>query len=290
MIRRILVPLGGQAGDGAALGAAFVVAKAFDAHVEGLFVHIDPRDAVPLLGEGMSATLAGEIMQAAERESAAACRLANAAFDRARAAADAPVVDRPPGPGGVSAAWLEETGQAEDLVRMRARLSDLVVMSRQEANGSAPLLAILESVLLGSARPLLLAPPPPWSPPASIGRVVALAWNGGTEAARAVSAAMPFLHAAEAVHILTAETPATPAEAGERLAEYLAWQGIAARVARIRPAGGPVGAGLLAKAAELEADLLVMGGYGHSRLREMILGGVTHYVLDHAGLPVLMAH
>jgi nucleotide-binding universal stress UspA family protein len=287
MLRRILVPLAGQTGDGAALGAAFAVAKAFEAHVEGLFVHMDPRDAVPLLGEGMSAALAGEIMQAAEHESAAACRLASAAFDVARGAAGAPLVDRPPGPGGVSAAWCEETGQAEDVVRNRARLSDLVVMSQQEANGNAPLLAILESVLLGSARPLLLAPA---SPPAAIGRVAAVAWNGGAEAARAVSAAMPFLRAAEVVHVLTMETSSTPAEAGEKLAEYLAWHGIAARVSRIRPAGGPVGAGLLAKAAELEVDLLAMGGYGHSRLREMILGGVTRYVLGHAALPVLMAH
>lgn len=287
MLRKILVPLGGQAGDGIALGAAFVVAKAFDAHVCGLFVHIDPRDAVPLLGEGMSAALAGEIMQAAERESATACRLANAAFEAARASVGAPLIDRPPGPGGVSASWAETTGQVEDVVRLRARLSDLVVLPQQDAYASAPLMAVLESVLIGSARPLLLVPP---SVPADIGRTVAIAWNGGTEAARAVAAAMPFLGQAETVHVLTAETTATSAEAGDRLAEYLAWHGIAARVSRIRPAGGPVGAALLARAGELGADLIVMGGYGHSRLREMILGGVTRYVLGHAGLPVLMAH
>jgi nucleotide-binding universal stress UspA family protein len=101
---------------------------------------------------------------------------------------------------------------------------------------------------------------------------------------------MPFLRRAGTVHILTAATSITSAEEAGRLADYLAWHGIQARINTIEPANEPVGSALMTRASELGADFLVMGGYGHSRMREMILGGVTRYVLAHPGLPVLMAH
>jgi nucleotide-binding universal stress UspA family protein len=89
--------------------------------------------------------------------------------------------------------------------------------------------------------------------------------------------------------VLTAETSSTPAAAGDALVRHLAWHGIEARTVRTKPSGS-VGQALMAQAIDTGADLLVMGGYGHSRLRELVLGGVTRWMIDHGGLPVLVAH
>jgi nucleotide-binding universal stress UspA family protein len=287
MMKRILVPLTGHETDRSALEAAFTLARGFGGHVDGLFVRTDPRDAVPMLGEGMSAALVDEIMRSAETETAARARAASASFEAARGQAGAAACERPPGPGGLTASWSEATGRGDDVVPLRARLADAVVFSRAALDLDPLLLPTFETALLGAGRPVLLAPQ---TPVARLGETVAVAWNGGLEATRAVVAAMSLLLRAREVHVLTAATATTPADAGDRLAEYLAWQGVAAKVERVRHVAGPVGAALADRAAEIGADLLVMGAYGHSRLREMILGGVTRHMLGHAALPVLMAH
>jgi nucleotide-binding universal stress UspA family protein len=147
---------------------------------------------------------------------------------------------------------------------------------------------VRENLLLSARRPLLLASA---VAPESIGRIVAVAWNGRPEAARAVGVALPFLRQADAVRVLSAKTGRTGPFEAERLTDYLLWHGITSEQTPVQQrAGEPVGAALLRTAAEVGADLLVMGGYGHSRFREVLLGGVTHYVATHAGLPVLMAH
>lgn len=287
MLRKILLPLSGNPQDAAALRAAFVLARTFGAHVDGLFVRIDSRDAVPLLGEGVSGKTVDDIMRTAEAESAQASRAAGTAFEAARAAAGVPAVEQAPGPGAASARWTELVGRPEELVTREARLADLTVFAQASATADVNSTVILETTLLGSGRPLLLVPDEPY---ATIGSTVAVAWNSSAEASAAVLAAMPFLARAAEVHVLTAETRETAASTGDGLVEYLACHGIAARATYPRPDAGPVGACLVAAAAELRADLLVMGGYGHSRVREMILGGVTRYVIGRAGMPVLMAH
>ena len=123
----------------------------------------------------------------------------------------------------------------------------------------------------------------------TIGERVAIAWNDSAEAARALAFALPFVEAASVVHVLTAETWRTQFEATEDLADYLEWRGIMCERRAIE-AEDDVGAALLQAASAAGADLLVMGGYGRSRLRELVLGGVTRHVLTHAQLPVLLAH
>ena len=287
MLRKILVPVTGRDSDRAVLAMGFTVARIFDAHVEALHVGIDPRDAVPMLGDGLSAALIEEIMKAAEKEAAADAETARQHFEAARAVAQAALTQSAPGPG-MASAWLKiVTGRIDDIVPVEARLSDLVVFPQSAGQGDSRLAVTLETTLLDSSRPLLLAPE---RPPTTIGGTVAVAWNGGAECARAVAAAMPFLLRAATVHILTADTAATSAEEAGRLADYLAWHGIHANIHVLKPANEPVGGAIVARASELGTDFLVMGGYGHSRFREMVLGGVTRYVLDHPGLPVLIAH
>lgn len=286
-IKTILVPLSGVDSDPVALSAAFTVAKMFDAHVDSLFVKLDPRDAVPMLGEGMSGAMVDEIMRAAESEADGHLSVARRHFEEVVRREQIDLREGPPTLEGVSARWREVVGRAEEMVPLEGRLADLLVFSHTEIDRDAQAYATLETALLGAARPLLLAPTGGLK---NLGKTVAVAWNGSPESARAVAGAMPFLRKADAVHVLTAETSVTQSAAGRRIAEYLAWHDVNCQLTIVKPGADPVGQMLTGKAAELGADLLVMGGYGHSRMRELILGGVTRYVLGHAGLPVLMAH
>jgi nucleotide-binding universal stress UspA family protein len=128
-----------------------------------------------------------------------------------------------------------------------------------------------------------------------LGRAVVIAWKNSAEAARAVTAARPFLALADRIEVVAVSESETgedreDRESAERLAESLAWHDIKAS-ARIVPSHGGSGPeALLAAVRDLDGDLVVMGAYGHSRLREMIFGGFTRHILRGADVPVLMFH
>ncbi|WP_044562646.1 universal stress protein [Azospirillum sp. B4] len=293
--RKILTVLTGGAGDRAALAAAFALGtsvagpSADSAHVLGLVPNPDPREAVPALGEGVSGALVEQIMAMVEQESANHRTRARQTFDAAVTAAGAASADQP-GTRGLTAQFREVVGSQEDVAVVQARLADIAVMAQvDEASGGEALL-MLEAVLLDSARPLLVAPTT-FAAGVSLGRRVAVAWNGSRESTHAVAQALPLLKAAEQVTVIAVETAKTEAAVGGELANYLAWHGIRAQVRQpVASAGQPVGGALLGTAEAVGADLLVLGGYGHSRLREMILGGVTRHVLYNTSIPVLLAH
>ncbi len=286
-IRIILAPVFGGAADAGALSAGLGVARRFQAHLSALFVRIDPLDAIPIVGEGVSPAIIDQLTEAAAAEMDRQRAAATATFEAACRAASVPQADTAPGPRGPSAGWREETGRRDDLVPRRARASDLVVFGSAEGDASPDRVAVLEATLFGAGRPLLLVPP---TPPAAIGERVAIAWNDGAEAARAVAGALPFLDSAKAVQVLTAETRRIAPEVAQDLVGYLQWRGIAAERQPVAATDEPVAEALLQAAAAAGADLLVMGGYGRTRLSELVLGGVTRHVLSHPSLPVLMAH
>jgi nucleotide-binding universal stress UspA family protein len=147
----------------------------------------------------------------------------------------------------------------------------------------------IKSILVQSGRPLLLAPPKPLS---EIGRKIAIAWKESPEAARAVTAATPWLAQAEKVMIITASGNASDDDRDrlslERLARCLLSQGIKAEIEVIYSASNTEAQILKNKAYDEDADLFVMGAYGHSRLREFVLGGVTEDMLSDCALPLLM--
>ena len=272
--KTILAPVAGVARDTLTLAAAMTVAREFDAHVDALFVRMPARASVP--------------MNAAEEEWVRREQAARHAFEQAVGNFDMPLQDEPPGPISATAAWREIIGSEDEAVSAAGHLSDLVVLGHQRGEEEdAQLTLTLEAALFQGSRPVLLAPKVPGQ---RIGGVVAIAWNGTAEAARAVAGAMPFLHKADAVHILTAETRKTEVSVADKLADYLAWHGILAAAKPVGPIEASVGAALLMTAEDLGADLLVMGGYTHSRLRQLILGGVTRHVIGHAQLPVLLNH
>ncbi|MDA8232267.1 MAG: universal stress protein [Magnetospirillum sp.] len=285
--KTILVPVGDAASGKGPLEFALRLAADFSSHMIGLHVRVDPATAVPLMGEGMSGAIVEDLMQATQKQAASRAKAARQAFDEACARHGATLTAGPPAEG-VTAEWIDVTGREEEVVAARGRLSDVVVLGRPGGEADMPSPITLNAALMESGRPLLLVPP---EPPAVIGHSVAIAWNGSAEAGRAVAFAMPLLQRAAAVHILSVSEEMRAGNApAEELAAYLGWHGIAAQCHALPAGASHAGDSLMAACRDLGADLLVMGAYTHSRLRQLILGGVTRHVLHHAPLPCLMSH
>ncbi|HEV8678582.1 MAG TPA: universal stress protein [Stellaceae bacterium] len=192
--------------------------------------------------------------------------------------------------------WIYREGEGDpsDSVIALAAVYDLVVLGQPDpaAEPAGAMALRPEAVVLGAGRPVLMVPYA--GSFAEIGRRVLVAWNGTREAARALHDAMFALERADVVIVIEVAPPGEPGGSGRLaaadVAAALARRGIAAR-AEIETAGD-IGIDdlLLSRAADLAADLLVMGAYGHSRLREFVLGGVSRGIFRHMTLPVLLAH
>jgi len=287
--KSILVPVADAPSGAVPLDTAFRLAGTFASHVTALHVRVDPATAVPLVGEGMSGAMVEEMIGIAESQATQRADAARKVFDAACARHGVALVDTPPSPG-LSAEWVETTGREEDLVPWHGRLSDLLVFSHPGGESEIPAMMTLNASLMGSGKPLLLCPAEARG--TAIGSRVAIAWNGSAEAARAVGWAMPILQRAEAVTILAvSEHPdrSVDAPTGE-LAAYLAWNGVTATTQLAQANAAHAGDELLRQATNAGADLLVMGAYTHSRLRQLILGGVTRHVIGKAPMHVLMCH
>ena len=284
-IRKVLVPLDGSDRDHHALTAAFAVAHVFGAHIDAMHVRVQPVDTLTFVGEGMSAALVQELVELSERETAARAAVARKTFETMRVAAEVPVAAAADvsTPGSASALWLEREGQEEDAVAAAGRLADLIVLACPEPSGSIGNPGTFGVALFETGRPVLIAGTR--AVPLRLGHIV-VAWDGSAQAARALAASLPFLSHAERVTVVTSQESGEDYDLQE-VPAYLAWHGITAESRAITP--HPSVGDALTEAAR-DADLLVMGGYSHSRLREMILGGVTRHMLEKATLPLLLAH
>jgi nucleotide-binding universal stress UspA family protein len=287
--RRLLLPITGTAAGEAAMSTALMVARIWDAHLHCLHVRVDARDVAPLAGEGLSGAMIEEMMAATERESGERAGRVRALFERFAAihgdltlASDPNTALKTP---GVTLSFEAIAGREEDVVAQQSRLYDMAVVPHPEADEDVSSSDALHAVLFDSGRPVLIAPR---TAPATIGTRVCIAWNGSAESAAAVAAALPWLHRAQAVRILHSEDYQRRGPQADGIRAYLRWHGIEAEMMPFKPATREVGAGLLGAARDFGADLLCQGAYSHSRLRQLILGGVTRHVLENADIPVLM--
>jgi nucleotide-binding universal stress UspA family protein len=181
--------------------------------------------------------------------------------------------------------WTECRGQEAEIVTQQARLADITVVPHPISGEALSSWGTLHAVLFDSGRPVVIAPR---SEPSSIGNKVCLAWNGTAESAEAMLSALPWLRKAEAARVLSSEEYQRHGPAAPEIVAYLAAHGINADIEIFSPDRNSVGGGLLTAARRFGCDLLSMGAYSHSRLRQMILGGVTRYVLENADLPAMM--
>ncbi|MDP2358496.1 MAG: universal stress protein [Beijerinckiaceae bacterium] len=178
-------------------------------------------------------------------------------------------------------------GAAGEVVSGFARYHDLVLIGIGASDVTPQ--ATAEAAIFGSGRPILLVPEE--APPATFGHVM-IAWDGSRVAARAVSDARDFLQRAQTVTIasVTDEKALSDKNLGIRLAEYLSRHDIQATVAKVQGRGRPIAETVQEHAREIGAGMLVMGGFGHSRMRDFVLGGATSGILKDLRLPVLLSH
>ena len=289
MFKFILVPATGSAADGPVFSTALAVARRSAAHLQFLHVRLDVREVVAAMASADYTGGTRPSSKPSTRWSAIprndrigpSRRCGRSAPRGHRASPTLRPAIRPPRSGaaeiGDEAEWLARYGRA----------ADLVVVGRPPED--EPLgLDLLEAALLDTGRPVLIAPP---TAPASLARTIAIAWKDTAETARGVDAARSFLDAAEQVMVLAVEEDGgIDAASTERLGRALRWHNPRTTVRHLKPAGKPPVETLLAAAKTAGADLLVMGGYSHSRLREVVFGGFTRHVLAGADLPVLIAH
>ena len=187
----------------------------------------------------------------------------------------------------LSFGWLDDVPEGEDFAGSHGRVFDVIVMSRPGPNESFVHNRSIYSALFESGRPILLAPP---APPVQIATNVLIAWNRSTEQARATALAMPLLQKANRITVLTViGGTEVPGPSAEQLIHYLRRNGIAAEPINVELDGKNTGQTILAAAQSLGYDLLIKGAYTQSRLRQMIFGGATRHVLEHADMPVLLA-
>jgi nucleotide-binding universal stress UspA family protein len=276
MIKDIVVNLsvgetGGPAGD-----FAVSVADIFGAHVVGIAFVFDP--IVPISGTGY---IPAEVIdtQLADNQSAA-----KAAIDRFAASASRAGVSAEPLTLSASAA-----GAGDQFGRL-ARRFDLAIVGQAEPETSAVEELIAESTLFQSGRPMIVVPYIQKAP-LKLDRVM-VCWDGGRQAARAIADAMPILEKAGKVEIVIVANERGKQDEieGADMGQHLARHGLKVDVKRISSGNIDVADALLSHVADSGTDFIVMGGYGHSRLREFVLGGVTHSILRSMTAPVLLSH
>ena len=289
MIKTIFTPMDG-AGSKPALAASLAVARLFDGHIECLHTRLDVAEIVAGTSTYYMGTpvMLTPLYEAFQKEDEVQAKHARALFEQWRKDADIPESNTPPGTHGVSCQWSETTGDTRRRVVARARFSDLTVLDSSRMDSAPDLTGAL---LSGSGRPLLLAPE---KMPEQFLHTVVIAWKETAEAARAVTAAMPFLAKARRIVVVSADEEGRKSldcvECTDKLVREFEWHSFKVEGRFVQPGGRSVAKTILDTAHELKAGLVVMGGYSHSRAREFIFGGVTQEMLNRVKLPVLMAH
>ena len=271
-IQDVLVVIDNAASVARRMGLVAALAKRAELRVTGLFATGMPSAAFADLS-GWARLL--DAYMTAQREEAAK---AEAAFRRE--------LDR----AKLSGDWLSREGELIGSVTAVGRLHNLVVLGQPDPNGDANVLRP-EEVVLSTGRPVLIVPYA--GDFAELGRHVLVAWSGTRESARALHDAMFLIERAEAVTVLEVDRGdegGIPDLAAADVVAALRRHGVAAKAEPTVSDGTPIADIILSSAADLTADLLVMGAWGHSRLREFILGGVSRGILEEMTVPVLMSH
>lgn len=264
--------------DGSDLHALFSAAVAVTARLSGrlevLHVKADPYDSIPIGVEGMTGEMIDEITSAARKGIEDRCARAKAEFDRTCA------------PSGQSVHWKEVVGRAGAMLSIASRFADLLMLAQPEKDAPASLEDAVDAAIFETGRPVMLVPA---NVSSVIGNRAMIAWNGSTQAARAVSAALPLLKLAAQVDIVQLGDIGKEAPSAD-LALYLALHGVKGQVHAIDLGVRGAGGALIDAAERFESDLIVMGAYGHSRFRERILGGATRELLANSPWPILVMH
>ncbi|MBM3554864.1 MAG: universal stress protein [Alphaproteobacteria bacterium] len=267
----ILLHLADDPRNQARIEASAELARRHEAHLAGLYVITPPRwpsGGEAMIPESLREKLAGDLRERANKTRAEfenACRKQ-----------------------GVSGEWRLAEGYAADIVAEQARYSDVVVVGQPGDEPPIGTEGLVDELVFSTGRPVLVVPYA--GRYATFGKRVLVAWKGGREAARAVSDAIPFMKKADLVTVLTINAKGAGHIPGQDIAAFLARHGVKTELRQTVARDIEVGDVLLSSAADMGADLLVMGAYSHSRLREMVMGGATRSIIERMTLPTVFSH
>ena len=275
MIKDMVVNLGLGANNPAS-DFAISVADAFEAHVLGVAFVYDPVIPGSVMGG-----IPPEFIESQRRESEKKVQQAIARFEQ---------VAKRVGVAYETRTLNASIAGAADRLGHLARRFDLAIVGQPERERAAAAEVVDEGVLFDSGRPVIFVPYIQKSG-LKLDRVM-LCWDGSRAATRAINDAMPFLEKAKQVELVIVSSKAGKANelTGADMGQHLARHGLKVEVKRITSPDIDVTSTILSYAADSSADMIVMGGYGHSRLREFILGGVTRRLLETMTVPTLMSH
>ena len=289
MIRTILVPISGSTTDHSVCATALAAARPLAAHLDFYHLRMSCTAAAPYyphLDFAVGSGLTQGLRTISNQEEALSIE-ARAHFTEFCKEHKLPLKSDPGVCGQVTVSFTEEMDDPHRRLLHRAKRNDLVVLGRKKHTDYMPP-DLLEDLLLEGARPLLLAPA---RAPRSIVDTIMIGWNGSPAAERAVISALPFLKRARRVVAVTVDLLGTQSErCCEDLSAQLAWHAIKVEHRLLHQAQGDATSQLMHVSAQIGAEMIVIGGYGHGPLRETIFGGVSQALIEDAAIPVLMMH
>jgi nucleotide-binding universal stress UspA family protein len=275
-IRDVLAPVFGADEDEAAFAAVERLSVFSDAHIAALLLAPLPEPVLSSHGLGVGMVMSELIEDVRRKAEEARMRIERRFTDRR---AEVRVLE----------AWAH---LAAESASVHARHADISVFGLAGVEGAGARREVLEALLMDSGRPVL-ALPPTWRPSERFRRVM-VAWDASREAARATADAGPFLESADEVFVVTVDARTSERGLGEApgadIAAHLARRGHSVEVRNVDGLGADRGEALLSAALGAEAELIVMGGYGHARLQEAIFGGVTRTLIEGSDIPLLLSH
>lgn len=287
MIKSILVPFGGGASDTAVFASAVTLGRRFGAHLDFYHVNIsagEAANATPHAGHAMGSALRDMLTTLQEQAEQRAARARNH-FETLCTAEEIPRLATPTATGKISAEWIEENDHMKAKLVARARCRDLIIVNRPHLGDTVPR-DLLEVLVLSSGRPIIIIPDNGALPEP---KTVMVCWKDCGEAARAIGAALPILKRAARVVLATVQETGGPQNASEA-ARMLEWHGLTPDIVSLPQTSAPVSMALADTATKVGADLMVMGAYRRSPLREVLFGGVTQDVLDRSEMGILLVH
>ena len=275
----ILVLLDERSSSKPRMDAAISLSRRFDAHLTGLWIAAEA--AIPGFVASQLTNAAQEARRSARQEAIAA---AQKDFETACSKA------------GIRSEWRDAvvlSGDESPTIKRHVRYCDLVIAGQPDLeNSTADERQLLEDLLIGCGRPVLVVPS--IGVLSDVGQRIMVAWDSGREATRAVADALPLLREAKEVEVVTVDArrsvDAHGEEPGADIARHLVRHDVKTKVAQLKRGPLTIGDLLLNRVADNGYDLIVMGAYAHSRLRELVLGGVTKHMLRHMTVPIFTAH
>jgi nucleotide-binding universal stress UspA family protein len=275
-MKTILLPVESNTTIGSAFAVADLLAATFDGQVDGVALKpsvidfIAPDPVVVVLPQP----------NYSEAEIIKEARTRFDSFCQSRGAQD--------GSGRGKFRWSGRPAIDDTMLASVSRVYDITIVGRPGVGRSEPRMTTLEAALFESGRPIIMAPP---VPPKTLGRNILVHWNASTETSRVVSDSLRLLRLAERVTLLSVEGNMVPGPEAADMISYLSAHGVKATDIHVRPESrSRAGEAILAQARRIGADLILKGAYTQSRLKQMIFGGATQYILQSADIPVILSH